>query len=203
MKTIQIGITGGIGSGKSMICRILAIFGVPIYEADSRAKALMQSDTELMAAIKTAFGEKAYQDGVLNRKYLAAEVFENTEKLNLLNSLVHPAVERDYEKWYAQYDGKCAYTAKEAALLFESSSYKRLDYIVTIDAPIQVRISRVAKRDTQRTVAEIEAIISKQMSEEQRQSLAHEVILNDEFTPLLPQVIALHKKMQAKSFSTK
>lgn len=197
---LQIGITGGIGSGKSLICNIFSTLGVPIYDADSRAKWLMTNDKELIAEIKHSFGEESYyEDGELNRMYLAQKVFNNKEQIKLLNSLVHPKVGKDSLKWSEQWQGKVPYVVREAALMFESGSYKVMDKTITVFAPIDIRVQRVLKRDPQRSEHQVRAIIDKQMSEEQRQSLADYVITNDESAMVIPQVLDLHEnflKMQ-------
>ncbi|MGB0524245.1 MAG: dephospho-CoA kinase [Flammeovirgaceae bacterium] len=194
-KLLQIGITGGIGSGKSLICKIFQTLGVPIYDADSRAKWLMANDKSLIAKIKEAFGEAAYlENGEVNRVYLAQKVFRDGEQVKLLNRLVHPKVGEDSMAWSESWRGKVPYVIREAALMFESGSYKRMDKNITVFAPIDVRIARVLNRDTHRNEQQIRAIISKQMSEEERQQLADYVIRNDESELVIPQVLKLHEE---------
>ncbi|MEP2609637.1 MAG: dephospho-CoA kinase, partial [Cyclobacteriaceae bacterium] len=140
-KPIRIGITGGIGAGKSIVTKIFSTLGVPIYDADSRAKALMNSDAELMFEIKNIFGEQAYVKGELDRSYVAKRAFENKELLNRLNGVVHPAVGMDYASWVEAHQD-ASFTLKEAALLFETGQYKDLDKIILIVAPEELRIKR-------------------------------------------------------------
>lgn len=190
---LKIGVTGGIGAGKSLVCKIFSALGVPVYNADTRAKQLMVEDQVLIRQIKGHFGDASYSDdGSLNRSYLANEVFANTEKLELLNSLVHPQVGLDFDKWVA---GKSSapYVIKEAALLFEAGSFKSLDAIVTVAAPEELRIRRTVIRDEFRSKKQIEEIISKQLPEEERISRAGYKIINDENRLLIPQVLRLHK----------
>src|SRR5689334_1391221 len=134
-RSIRVGITGGIGSGKSLICKIFATLGVPVYDADSRARMLMTESQMLVSQIKKEFGESSYlPDGSLNRGYLSNEVFNNPAKLEILNSFVHPAVAIDSENWINA-NATAPYILKEAALLYESGSYKALDKIIVVVAP--------------------------------------------------------------------
>jgi dephospho-CoA kinase len=191
---LQVGITGGIGSGKSMICKIFSCLGVPIYDADSRAKNLMISDSLLVETIKANFGDASYEiDGSLNRAYLAKEVFYAHEKLEKLNQLIHPRVQLDYENW-VEGNRTHPYVVKEAALLFESGSYKNLDEIIVVWAPDSIRIERVRKRDIHRTEKDIKQIMSKQLPEEEKVKRATYVIHNDETQLVIPQVLKLHER---------
>lgn len=192
--TLQIGITGGIGSGKSLVCRIFAQLGVPIYDADSHAKKLMTTDGILISGIKKEFGDLAYHpDGALNRKYLADHVFNNEKKLALLNNLVHPRVGADYEQWVRQHSTH-RYVIKEAALLFEAGSAKVLDQIIVVYAPESMRIKRVLSRDAHRTVEQIREIVGKQMPEDEKLKRADHIIVNDETQMIIPQVLKLHQQ---------
>ena len=190
-KPLEIGITGGIGSGKSTVSHIFSILGIPIYDADSRAKYLMAHHEDLKQAIQKAFGKEAYlENGELNRGFLAAQVFNDGEKVKTINALVHPAVAKDYLQWLAKQQSP--YIVREAALMIESGSHKLLDILITVFAPESLRIERIRKRDPQRSEAEIRAIISKQIAEEEKLQLADFIIYNDEEHPLIPQVLALH-----------
>jgi dephospho-CoA kinase len=140
-----IGLTGGIGSGKTTIANYFHAFGIPIYIADDEAKKLMDSD-ELKNAVKNTFGKAIIENGILSREKLAKIVFDNPEDLEKLNAIVHPAVKSHFKKWLAQHKA-AAYIIYEAAILFESGSFKNCDYIVTVTAPIETRIERVIKRD--------------------------------------------------------
>lgn len=191
-KPLQIGITGGIGSGKSLVCKIFATLGVPVYDADHHAKSLMTTDGILVSQIKKEFGDLAYHpDGSLNRTYLAQFVFSNEERLNVMNSLVHPRVGVDYDKWVSS-QPHAVYVLKEAALLYESGSWRQLDRIIVVSAPVDVREQRVLQRDIHRSSDQFRDIVSRQMPEEEKLSRADYVIINDDIKPVLPQVLRLH-----------
>jgi dephospho-CoA kinase len=194
MKTpLQIGITGGIGSGKSIVCKIFSTLGIPIYDADSQAKNLMITDTLLISQIRKAFGNEAYYpDGSLNRRYLGQQAFASKEKVDLLNQLVHPRVGTDYAEWAGR-NTQHPYLIKEAALLFEAASYKELDKIVVVTAPEKIRIDRVRKRDPQRTEADIQHILGNQWSEDEKIRRADFILNNDGTKLLIPQVLSLHQ----------
>jgi dephospho-CoA kinase len=197
MRPLLVGLTGGIGSGKSLVARIFSCLNVPVYDADSRAKMLMNSDSVLVASIQKEFGNEAYdQNGVLNRKYLAATVFNNPEKLKTLNQLVHPRVQADTEKWVLENSG-CTYLIKEAALLFESGSFQNLDNIIVVTAPQNVRVSRVMQRDG-RSQQEVESIIRNQMAGEEKAARADFIIRNDESELVIPQVLKLHERFNTR-----
>lgn len=192
-KILKIGVTGGIGAGKSVVCKIFAALGVPVYDADSKAKGLLVNDVELVRQVKGHFGEAAYSsDGALNREYLANEVFADDEKLALLNSLVHPRVGLDFGKWMKQ-QGNIPYVIKEAALIFEAGSNKGLDGVINVAAPEELRIRRTIIRDEHRSRKQIEEIMHKQLSEEERHERADYRIVNDDKTLVIPQVVRLHK----------
>ncbi len=190
---LKVGITGGIGSGKTLVCKLFETLGIPVYYADDRAKYLMTHNAELVAAIKASFGEEAYVNGELNRAYLSEKVFNNPEALAQLNALVHPAVRKDTEQWQLQQADK-PYTLREAALLFESGSYKALDKIIVVTAPKSLRIARVMKRDGF-TAEQVEARMKNQLPEEEKVAKADFIINNDEQHPLIEQVMALHQKL--------
>lgn len=187
-----VGITGGIGSGKSVVAKIFHCLGVQIYDADSRAKTIMTTDGILVEQIEKEFGNLSYCGGELNRQFLASEVFENPARLRKLNDLVHPRVAVDFENWVARHRDE-KYLVKEAALMIESGSHKNLDTLIVVNAPIEMRISRVLKRDPQRSRSEVMNIIDRQLKEEEKIKLADVVIKNDETILLIPQVLALHQ----------
>ncbi|MDQ2794142.1 MAG: dephospho-CoA kinase [Bacteroidota bacterium] len=191
---LRIGITGGIGSGKSIASRLFQALGVPVYDADTRARWVMENDATLREELRAAFGADTYDAaGCLNRPALAGMVFNNPARLAQLNALVHPHVGTDFERWAtAQQQAGHAYVLKEAALLFEAGSYKQLDRIITVFAPLAVRTARVLRRDPQRSATEVAAIMAKQLSEEEKMQRANYVLVNDDAQPLLPQVLALH-----------
>jgi dephospho-CoA kinase len=194
---LQIGITGGIGSGKSIVCKVFAALGVPVYDADSRAKAIMTTDGILVSQIKEEFGDLAYNvDGSLNRTYLSEQIFQQAGKREKLNALVHPRVAADTERWVNEHKGS-KYIVREAALLFESGAYKKLDAIIVVAAPVALRIKRVRQRDPHRTEEAIQQIIETQMPEEESRERANFIIENDEAQLVLPQVIKLHHQFTA------
>lgn len=189
----QVGITGGIGSGKSTVSKIFATLGVPVYDADSHAKKLMTTDGILVSQIKKVFGDLAYlPDGSLNRSWLAGHVFHDEARLTLLNQLVHPRVGEDYKNWVSRQSAP--YVLKEAALMFEAGSDKMLDKVIVISSPEQLRFARVLRRDTHRTAEQLKAIVEKQMPEEEKLKRADFIIVNDEVQLLIPQVLKLHQK---------
>lgn len=188
--SIRVGITGGIGSGKSFVAKIFKTLGVPYYDADKEAKVLMSTSSEIKNALISEFGPDTYfEDGALNRKYLSACVFNDSNKLTKLNEIVHPVVIAAADEWANQQSA--IYSLKEAALLFESKSYKKLDYTIVVTAPIELRISRVKQRDGA-SREEVLQRIDKQMPEKQKVAMADFVIINDEIKPLLPQIIKIH-----------
>ena len=189
---LKIGITGGIGSGKSTVAKVFEVLGIPVYYADNAAKQLMNKDENLKEKITKQFGNQVYTDGKLNRKYLSEIVFNNPEKLALLNSLVHPAILKDAERWMQQQT--TPYAIKEAALIFESGAQQHLDYVIGVTAPAPLRIHRTMQRDAI-TREEVVARMDKQMDDTIKMKLCHFIIKNDEQEMLLPQVIALHEKL--------
>lgn len=189
---LRIGLTGGIGSGKSTVARIFEVLGVPVYYADAASKRLMQENDELVAQIKKAFGAQAYKEGILDRKYLAETVFVKSEKLDLLNSLVHPATITDAAEWMKKQSAP--YAIKEAALIFESGSEKNLDAVIGVKAPLSLRLQRTMDRD-HITLEQVKARMNHQMDEEQKMRLCDYVIVNDDQQLLIPQVLELHEKL--------
>lgn len=198
-KPVQIGITGGIGAGKSVVCKIFKVLKVPVYDADSRAKAVMTTDGILVEAIKKEFGTLSFKaNGDLNREYLSKEVFTDEEKLKKLNSLVHPRVALDYEAWLAKQSG-APYVLKEAALLFESGSSRVLNKVLVVSAPTELRMKRVLVRDPQRNEKQVKSIMENQLSEEVKRKQADFIIENDERHSLIEQCLALHQQFMALS----
>lgn len=197
-KPLKIGITGGIGTGKSIVCKIFELLGIPIYDADARAKWLLTHDEELIKQVKQHFGENVYlsaNDNQLDKKFLSDRIFKNPNQLDLLNNLVHPKVMDDHEKWQKN-NIHHPYIIKEAALLYESGSYKYLDKVITVYAPVPLRIERILKRDPHRTESDVKAIMAAQISDEEKVKKADYVIYNDEKKMLLPQVLELHNKFK-------
>ena len=188
----KVGITGNIGSGKTTVCKIFEVLGIPVFYADDEAKKVMIEDDVLIAGIKQAFGNEAYfEDGSLNRKHIAGIVFNNKEELLKLNALVHPAVFRAFDKWVIS-QKNVPYVLKEAALLFESDSYKMCDRSVLVTAPLDLRIKRVTQRDGI-TADEVKSRNDRQFSEEKKLTMANDVIINDDTQLVIPQVIKLHE----------
>lgn len=188
---LRIGLTGGIGSGKSTVARIFEVLGIPVYDADSASKKLMIENNELKNQIKNSFGKGAYTDGELNRRYLAEQVFSDSQKMALLNSLVHPATIKDAEQWMKKQ--KAPYLIKEAALIFESGSQKQLDYVIGVKSPLALRLHRTIQRDNVST-EQVKARMEMQMDEAIKMRLCDYVIINDEQQMILPQVLELHEK---------
>lgn len=194
MQHLRIGITGGMGAGKSTICQIYEQIGIPIYNADSRAKWLMNNDAELKESIRENFGWDAYtRKDELDRAYIAKVVFNNQEKLETLNSLVHPAVKQDYEQWTIEHR-EHPYSIKEAALLFESNSYKSLHKVIVVTCPIETRIERIIKRDHVKR-EDILKRIQNQMTDKARMQMADWVIYNDGHRSLIEQALNIHREL--------
>ena len=193
---LKIGLTGGIGSGKSTVAAIFEVLGAPVFYADEEAKRLMNEDPHIQSAIKQLLGENSYLDGKLDRNFIAKEIFSDAEKLSELNKIVHPVTIAHAAAWMEQ--RKKPYAIKEAALIFESDSNKHLDFVIGVFRPVEKRIERVMKRDgiTQEQVTER---INRQMNEEEKMKLCDFVLINDGQTLLIPQVIDLHDYFIKKS----
>lgn len=194
---LKIGITGGIGSGKTTVCKIFQTLGIPVYFADERAKYLMINDKILIKKIKDIFGSNSYfANGDLNRKHIAKIAFKNKQKLDKLNNAVHPEVKKDFENWVKVQDAP--YIIKEAALLFETGSYKDLVYNILVTAPLDMRIQRVMMRDN----IDKESVLSRvknQMPEEEKLKLTDFIIENDGKHSLIWQILDLNKKFEEKN----
>lgn len=190
---IKVGITGGIGSGKTTVCEIFERLGVPVYYADKQAKYLMETDKKLREAIRQLFGDEAFDsENNLNRTFIAGIVFKDEEKLLALNALVHPAVKADYDSWNSILERKeYPYSLKEAALLVESGSYKDLDKLIVVSAPLEDRIKRVMARDNV-SEEQVKARIDAQLPDAEKVKLADYVIANNLIMELVPQVSKVH-----------
>ena len=187
---LKIGITGGIGTGKSTICEIFALLGIPVYNADKAAKRLMATNEGLKKQLIATFGTAAFTNsGDLDTTYIANKVFTDKKALKHLNALVHPAVLADFDQWCSQQ--QAPYVLKEAALLIESGSYKQCDYTILVESPLALRIQRLLSRDNS-SEAQIRARIANQLPDEEKAKLANFLILNDEKHLLIPQILALH-----------
>lgn len=194
---LKIGLTGGIGSGKTTVARVFEALGVPVYYADEAAKRLMNEDKEIIEAVTLNFGKESYINGKLNRPYIASIVFNNKEKLERLNFITHPATIRDANEWMSNQNA--SYVIKEAALLFESGSSEHLDQIIGVYAPASLRIMRTMERDN---ISRDEVIkrMNRQIAEEIKMKLCNFVIVNDEQQLVIPQVIKLHEKLSEPGF---
>lgn len=191
---LKIGVTGGIGSGKTTVCKVFELLGVPVFYADPVAKNIMTSDPQLVEDIKRTFGAESYlKDGSVHRKYIANIVFNNQMELEKLNALVHPAVFRAFDVWVEEQQSHVPYILKEAALLFESESYKMCDKSLLVTAPTQLKINRVMLRDGV-TQQEVEARMAKQWSDSQKAQLADFTLMNDEEQSIIQQVFSLHQQ---------
>jgi dephospho-CoA kinase len=189
---LKIGLTGGIGSGKTTVARIFEVLGIPVYYADQAARDLMNRDPELQKQIISEFGTEAYISGTLNRPWLAARVFNNPEKLAKLNSFVHPVTMRDADSWMAAQTA--SYAIKEAALIFEGKLEKYFDFIIGVTAPETLRIQRAVQRDHSTTEHVLQRM-HQQMDETEKIKRCDFVIINDEKQALLPQVLNIHKSL--------
>jgi len=199
---LRVGLTGGIGSGKSTVAKIFETLGIPVYYADDRAKKIMNENELLQEQIVAHFGKDAYQNNQLNRPYMATQVFNDKEKLALLNSLVHPVTIADADTWMKKQI--TPYAIKEAALIFEAGVDKHLDLVIGVTAPEPLRIQRVMGRENI-SAEKVQERISKQMDEEEKMKRCDYVILNDEHQLIIPQVLTIHQELlkQAESMSAK
>lgn len=193
---LKIGLTGGIGSGKTVVAQIFQVLGIPVFNADAEAKLIMEKDQTLVETISRTFGAQSYISGKLNRAYIAEIVFKDQFKLEQLNALVHPATIAAAEAWMGQQDAP--YIVKEAALMFESGSGTNLNYIIGVHAPQAVRMKRVIERDNLNR-EDVLARMNRQISEVIKMKLCDFVITNDEQQLLLPQVLKLHQQFLAFS----
>ena len=190
----KVGITGGIGSGKTTVCKVFEVLGIPVFYADTVAKEIMCKDLLLVEGIKSTFGKESYfDDGKLNNKHIAGIVFNNEEELAKLNALVHPAVFRAFDAWEETIPANTPYTLKEAALLFESGSYKMCDTTILVTAPLEIKMKRVMLRDSV-TAEQVKARMDKQLSDEEKSKMANHFIINDEQESIIAQVLALHQE---------
>jgi dephospho-CoA kinase len=190
---LSVGLTGGIGSGKTTVAHVFETLGIPVYYADTEAKRIMNEDAELKEAIIKNFGSASYKKGELDRAYLSQIVFNDSYKLDVLNSLVHPATIRDADLWMKNQNSP--YVIKEAALLFESGAAGHLDYVIGVYAPSEMRIKRVMQRDGV-SREEILKRIKSQMDENIKMKLCDFVITNDESELVVSQVLKIHEQLR-------
>lgn len=193
---LKVGLTGGIGSGKTLVARLFGILGIPVYYADARTKELMNNNQTLRAAIIKHFGKESYKENQLNRKYLASIVFNDKEKLEQLNKLTHPITIGDAEEWMNLQQSP--YALKEAALLFESGANEKLDYVIGVYAPQHLRVKRVMDRDGL-PAEEVMKRISRQHDEEEKMKRCDFVITNNEQQLVIPQVVEIDKRLRELS----
>ena len=189
---LRIGLTGGIGSGKSTVAQIFEVLGIPVYYADKETRRIMNADPELKKKIIKNFGEESYKNGELNRGYISSIIFNDNGKLDLLNSLVHPETIKDSESWMTKQT--TPYAIHEAALIFEAGVAERLDYVIGVSAPFPLRLKRAMERNN---VPREEVInrMNKQIEEEIKMKLCDFIIINDEHEMVIPQVLKLHDKL--------
>lgn len=189
----QVGITGGIGSGKTTVSRIFQVLGIPVFNADTEARKLQENDIELIAEMRKILGDECFAtDGRLDRKTTASKVFQKPELLAELNSIVHPAVARAFNNWKLQQ--AAPFVLREAAIMIESGSHRDLDALIVVTAPEEVRINRVMKRDNT-THAQVMERINRQMPEAERLDHADFVIVNDDQTLIIPQILDIYHKL--------
>lgn len=197
---LRIGITGGIGSGKSTVARIFEVLGIPVYYADDAAKKIMNEDEGLKSEIIKSFGPESYSQGTLNRAYLSSIVFKDKQKLSALNAIVHPATIRNSNIWMK--NQTTHYAIREAALIFESGVQAHLDYVIGVSAPVDLRIQRAMQRDRLSRDQVLERM-DRQINETIKMRLCDFVILNDENKPVITQVLQLHNKLLTLKYPKK
>lgn len=190
---LKVGITGGIGSGKTTVCKVFELLGIPVFYADDVAKSIMQTDPVLKTALLDTFGENSYtKDGMLNRAYISSIVFNDKQELEKLNSLVHPAVLRAFDNWVL-YQHESPYVIKEAALLYESGGFKMCNKSILVIAPTLIKMNRVKLRDGV-SEEDIQLRMNRQFSDEIKIKYADHILNNDEKQLLIPQIIQLHQQ---------
>jgi dephospho-CoA kinase len=190
---LKVGITGGIGSGKTTVCKVFELLGIPVFYADDVAKSIMQTDPVLKTALLDTFGENSYtKDGMLNRAYISSIVFNDKQELEKLNSLVHPAVLRAFDNWVLD-QHESPYVIKEAALLYESGGFKMCNKSILVIAPTLIKMNRVKLRDGV-SEEDIQLRMNRQFSDEIKIKYADYILNNDEKQLLIPQIIQLHQQ---------
>jgi len=190
---LKVGVTGGIGSGKTTVCKVFELLGIPVFYADDVAKSIMQTDPVLKTALLNTFGENAYtKDGMLNRAYISSIVFNDKQELEKLNSLVHPAVLRAFDNWVLEHH-ESPYVIKEAALLYESGGFKMCNKSILVIAPTLIKMNRVKLRDGI-SEEDIQLRMNRQFSDEMKIKYADHILNNDEKQLLIPQIIHLHQQ---------
>ncbi|CAA9209120.1 MAG: Dephospho-CoA kinase [uncultured Adhaeribacter sp.] len=195
---LKVGVTGGIGTGKSIVCRVFALLGIPVYDSDARAKWVMHHHPELRQELIATFGAEVFDSSTnqLNRPYLARLAFTNPAQLTLLNQLVHPRVKQDFMDWVAAQQN-IPYIIKEAALMYETEAHRQVTKMIAVTAPLPVRQARLLTRDPHRTLSDIQAIIEKQLPEEEKINRADYIIYNNDQQLVIPQIVATHQQLLA------
>lgn len=193
MMGLKVGVTGGIGSGKTTVCRIFSILGVPVFSADETARAIMDTDIDIAQQINNVAGRNMYSESGLDRTGLAALIFNNRDLLERINKIVHPAVRKKFEIWSGALDAE--YVIYEAAILFESGAFSMLDRIITVIAPVEERIERVVKRNNLSREQVLERIRN-QSDDEYKISRSDYVINNSENEMVIPVIISIHNEIR-------
>lgn len=194
---IKIGITGGIGSGKSVVSRLLGVLGIPVYDSDTETKRLMATDMAIRQALQALLGEEVYAGGVLNKPLLASYLFGSPANARRVNGIIHPRVREDFRQW-VQERAACSIVGIESAILVEAGFMSEVDFLVMVSAPEEVRIARAVRRDASSREL-IEKRVRSQMNDEEKRSYADYVIVNDDETPLIPQLLELVSRLKATS----
>lgn len=189
---LKVGVTGGIGAGKSIVCQVFQTLGIPVFNADDAAKGLLENDENIRNRVTELLGEKAYLNNKPDRKYIAYKVFNNEELLTGLNAIIHPATIAYGNTWMEQQDA--AYIIKEAAIFFESGTDKGMDKMIGVSAPNELRIQRVMQRPGM-TREEVQSRMQKQMLQSEKMKLCDYVIQNDDIQAIIPQVLSIHSKL--------
>jgi len=189
----KVGVTGGIGSGKTLVCEVFKRLGIPVYNADNEAKNILNSNTEVRKSIENYFGQDIYENNSLNKKKLAEIIFNNSEAIQRINSTVHPVVRQYFIAWCKLQENK-PYVIEEAAIIFESGAFKELDYTINVFAPEQIRIQRVMERD-RATIEDVKNRMQNQMNDDERMKLANFTIINDGTKMIIPQILEIHSKI--------
>lgn len=187
-----IGLTGGIGSGKTIICKIFNTLGIPVYNSDIEAKLLMNNDVKIISELKNKFGDDIYNENKLNKEKLAKLIFNDNNNLNFVNNTVHPAVKLHFNKWTEKQNSE--FVIKETAILFESGTYKDVDFIITVIAPENIRINRIIARDNLKK-EDIQAILANQISDNEKIDRSNFIINNDNKKLVLPQILNIYKNI--------
>lgn len=187
-----VGLTGGIGSGKTTVAKMFQELGVPLYIADEKAKELMHTSKVIKRKLIALFGEQAYKNGVLNKPFIASKIFNNKENLQKMNAIVHPKVASNFKKWLKKQNAP--YIIKEAAIIFENQQQAQYDSIIIVTANLEERISRVLKRDNT-TRGKIMAIVNNQLSDEEKIKLSDYEIVNNQLDTTKLQVVKIHEEL--------